>query len=123
MNTSAAHFALRLDVYSESQDKRALEFGEGGWRIDSHGYDFDYNGTVKADLWRGGFRVPLSGELIDRMGRDHISRVPLFALTGFTVPTGDLLFALPRRLNTANSPAPPVRDRMHPVGSRISVLV
>jgi len=97
-----SYFALRLDVYSESRERRGLEFGADGWRIDSHGYDFDYNGTVKSDLWRGGFayRYP---ELMDRMGGGHISRVPLFALTGFTVPTGDLLFALPRRLNTANS--------------------
>jgi len=88
-------FALQLEAYHPSLDAKPLRDGAPGWRIDSHGYDFTFDDGLNADLWRGGLSSRTEGH------DDHISRIPLYRLTGKIFPRADIKLVIPSRFNLA----------------------
>lgn len=107
-------FSILLDAYRTELDATPLEYMASGWRIDRYGYEFRYSSAHDTDLWQGGFTCRFL-DAFKSLGRKHITRVPLQKIGRKSMPTRDLLLALPPKANAASAP-----DHLSPTGCILS---
>ena len=95
-------FSIILDAYAIRPDTSPLAYGIAGWHIDRYGYDFRYTGAHDTDIWYGGFTYRFRDKFT-YLARKHITRIALQKIGRKSMPSRDLVFALPPKVSTASS--------------------
>lgn len=97
-----ALFSIVLDAYPFDSSTAPMAYGVAGWHIDRYGYEFRYTGAHDTDIWHGGFTYRFRDKFIN-LGRKHITRIALQKIGRKSMPSRDLVFALPPKVSTASS--------------------